>query len=738
MAIASPQDEGSSIFPFLAVLVCAMGALIFLLIALTQKIRDVPDLAVQPKQSLPESVVEAVIMEPVVLPTVDLGEPLLWEPAEDIPEPEVVAEVPPPAWPPAYAAGVTDAPEYDSQPAQQKKRLRQLREQEIAKLQQMLQQSTTQLAAEQEQKRLLEQQVANVDQQHEAHQKQLQRLKESIAESKASVEQQHKAVAEVRQQLVDLQLEYQKALDDQLEVSESTEFIAIDSKTGERRQPIIIECKADEILFQPQGVTLNAQDFIGFNATANPLVIGARYLLQEAAQSSAKTPYILVLVREGGIDSFRLVQTLLSANRFPMGYELVGDEVALHFPRVQSQSADRLALLLEEIRRQQRIVYGNLPGPASGNGTGEKADFSFSTLVSPGSLIEPIEIRSSEKPESALTDLPIPGLNVASRQGQSQQGQLHPGQLQQRPSQQGQRDLAQGQLARGQVAQGESSSMEEQASARKRDPFAQPLPDLQRNSMFDSMESSQTQSNDPRANAFRGIVRKPRLRGMRVGDPVARPQQPIQPKIPEFESRRHPASLSDQELAQLFQTRPSSPSASQPPAETIEKSMPAMAEPQRLEKNNEAQEMTAPSIAAMIPQSLNQRVQASFQPEAGKLVIEQAIDVTLTPRGLSLGGESLPFLSPLPTTQQVQAFLVQQLVEEVESFPKAPDGFQWQPTVEFSIDPTMDDVGAALMQMCRELDIPFTESGPPSGYARPDLLLPVVPASTPSQQEDRR
>ena len=75
------------------------------------------------------------------------------------------------------------------------------------------------------------------------------------------------------------------------------------------RRPLYIECTAEKIILQPEGIELTEQDFAGPLGPGNPLAAGLRavreYLLDYGDNAAdAGEPYPLLLVRPDGVEAY--------------------------------------------------------------------------------------------------------------------------------------------------------------------------------------------------------------------------------------------------------------------------------------------------------------------------------------------------------------------------------------------------------------------------------------------------
>ena len=330
-----------SLFPFLAVLVCAMGALIFLLLVVTRQIRaEARAVAIQeadaetsgaapaapkplPPSPPPDSAVDPA---PLVLDDVDAVE-VDWRGMLD----SLTAR---------HRDGTRDLDSARSEVELAETRLR-VAEGELARLRQDDSDSRARRA--------------ELD-------TKLTRLRVRANELNTQAKQQQQAIRERRAQI---------------EAAESQfAFLPFDSATGTRRRPIFIECHPNRIEFSSEKIDLTAANLAGFTRRANPLLAGVRALVEywserDAAGAAAedtdpqsRRPYVLMVVRPGGIHAYYLARKLLSRLEAPIGYELVPETMPLAWP-----ARDRVAAAVCRAAIDQAVARRPRSGPSlAGNG----------------------------------------------------------------------------------------------------------------------------------------------------------------------------------------------------------------------------------------------------------------------------------------------------------------------------------------------------------------------------------
>lgn len=327
-----------SLFPFLAVLVCAMGALILLLLVTTRRIRQ-------------QTIARHQIVKPESEPSAD-ETPAAPVPAETPPPPpEIVTAPPGPEEQPILPPMARD-PEpqvlkpFDPTPGLLAKLADLEREQRLhsSRVQQLRQQLTelealadkqSQLADEQEEK-----QVAIATEKE--------RLNHLYLRVRQQRQETQERADELREQIQ--QARMQAATED----SRFT-FVPYDGHSGTTRRPIVIECTADRFTFVSEEVSLQAGDLDGFTPRYNPLLYATQALIrywERRDRSSTQEfgePYVMLVVRPGGTTAYYVARGLLAGLGEQFGYELVTDDQQFAWPKGTAESTAICRTLIEKM-----------------------------------------------------------------------------------------------------------------------------------------------------------------------------------------------------------------------------------------------------------------------------------------------------------------------------------------------------------------------------------------------------
>ena len=132
---------------------------------------------------------------------------------------------------------------------------------------------------------------------------------------------------------------------------------------GTKRRPIYVECRADGLILQPEGIAFGPDDFEGPLDAGNPLHVGLRavreYLIrqQTLAQTENSEPYPLMLVRPSGINYFYAGRAAMKSWGTEFGYELIGEDWELEYDEPDPMLTAVIRQAVEPARlRQQRII----------------------------------------------------------------------------------------------------------------------------------------------------------------------------------------------------------------------------------------------------------------------------------------------------------------------------------------------------------------------------------------------
>ncbi len=339
MSRPRPANSSSvSLFPFLAVLVCAMGALIFLLIVTTRRIR-----------------IQAVARAAAVRAEQDAAHATVTPKADDEsesqpPEPTIAVEPEPDSEPVVVGSPPPDPDE------EVKSRITALAQQRDArsKLYKSQQQS---LAREREKKNRLASQIDNST-------TELKRLGAKRQDSERAASAVFAVTASLKNKIEESARRIRQVRAENAEADSKYAFVPFDGKSGTNLRPILIECTNTSIRFVPEDIKLTPADLDGFTQSYNPVLAGSRALVQhwyewnlnQQQPNDQAEPYVLLLVRPNGSLSFYIARKLLAKLGRPYGYELIEEDFPLALPKSDPDAVKVCQAAIDRALSQRNLL----------------------------------------------------------------------------------------------------------------------------------------------------------------------------------------------------------------------------------------------------------------------------------------------------------------------------------------------------------------------------------------------
>jgi hypothetical protein len=183
----------------------------------------------------------------------------------------------------------------------------------------------------------------------------------------------HKLIADSQKQIAALQDAGTKA-------PRSYAVVPYEGPNGTYRRPIYIECVKGGLVLQPEGVRLTSDDLRPPIGPGNPLASVLRAtrdhlvrLNPKVGESRDLSPYPLLLVRPDGLMVYDRARQAIEAGDFDMGFELCESDWKLKFPQADPQIAAVESQALDQARARQQLLaaaapraYGNSSMESSG------------------------------------------------------------------------------------------------------------------------------------------------------------------------------------------------------------------------------------------------------------------------------------------------------------------------------------------------------------------------------------
>ncbi|MAC55714.1 MAG: hypothetical protein CME31_24495 [Gimesia sp.] len=366
MSRQGKEARSVSLFPFLAVLICAMGALIFLLVVTTRRIRHQAIMQVQ--KVVVEEVVEDDYFPPVIF-SAEVEEPAPAAPiVVQVEEPEVTPE---PA-PQVINLSREHEEKLKALQVQRSRKLEDLKAQnlKLVQLKNELNESEDQLKQSEQQILSLNQKDKELNQKMNALQKQKARIAEMLQEELENLEEKKQSQKTARSKY---------------------SIIPYDGQTGTAKRPILIECTDQGLTFLPEGITLTPEDLREFTPGYNPLLAGTQALFQywrAKDQGTGKEPYVLILVRPSGSVGYYVARKLLNNLELDSGYELIDADWEFALPDKDSRAERICQEAIDRVLSERKHLVSQLS--QNQQGTSERR-LQFDARTGMVRVIEPEE-----------------------------------------------------------------------------------------------------------------------------------------------------------------------------------------------------------------------------------------------------------------------------------------------------------------------------------------------------------
>lgn len=302
-AAARRQQVGVALFPFLAVLICTMGALIVLLVLLVQQSRV--DAKTISQSRAATSAADATAKEQL--------EDLQWR--------------------------------------------SQLLQQSRTEKTQELAESRDKLAHLEEHIQRLEKEASQLLQRAKSIDEGQQLREGDLAAARAELT---RLQAEIERKKAELESAKKQNKDGEQWFA----LIPYEGPHGTRRRPIYLECTELGVTIQPEGILLGEADFNGPRGPGNPLDAAVRTIrdhMQRTGGAKAGEAYPLLVVRPGGIRAYGAARGALQSWDDEFGYELVGDDKHLDFGPPDAALSSTLKGSIVAARQRQAALSAMMP-----------------------------------------------------------------------------------------------------------------------------------------------------------------------------------------------------------------------------------------------------------------------------------------------------------------------------------------------------------------------------------------
>jgi hypothetical protein len=167
---------------------------------------------------------------------------------------------------------------------------------------------------------------------------------------------------QLRQQIEAARKQVEQARKEAADRPRSFAVVPYEGPNSTRRRPIYLECLADAVVIQPEGIRLTTEDFEGPMGPGNPLASALRaarerLLAESQFDPRAGEPYPLLLVRPEGIAAYYAAREAMRSWGCDFGYELIGNDWKLAYPPPNPQLIEVVRQAIASARiNQQRLI----------------------------------------------------------------------------------------------------------------------------------------------------------------------------------------------------------------------------------------------------------------------------------------------------------------------------------------------------------------------------------------------
>jgi len=143
-------------------------------------------------------------------------------------------------------------------------------------------------------------------------------------------------------------------------------IIPYDGPNGTSRRPVYLECRAEGVVIQPEGIVIGVEELRPPYGPGNPVdaalrVLRAAYQKRDATFGLTIPPYPLLVVRPDGIHSYAMARAAMSSWDDQFGYELIDADMDLVFPPGIPTLKEELISTLDTARKRQDAILASLP-----------------------------------------------------------------------------------------------------------------------------------------------------------------------------------------------------------------------------------------------------------------------------------------------------------------------------------------------------------------------------------------
>lgn len=250
-------------------------------------------------------------------------------------------------------------------------------------------------------------------------------------------------IEELQDRIEEQKLRLAEAIANRKDQTPAFSIIPYEGANRTTRRPVYLECTAQGVVIQPEGVLVSIEELGPPHGPGSPLdaalrVLRNAYQSRDAIYGITIPPYPLLLVRPDGIASYALARSAMSGWDDQFGYELIDAQMELAFPDGVPELKTDLVRALDVAKDRQRALVAALPARYSRNPFATKTDQTWDAIdaelsrganrseaVARGSQVGKESGVEQDRRWEMIEPLPAGSLGRSDRNGPS--GEVFPG-----------------------------------------------------------------------------------------------------------------------------------------------------------------------------------------------------------------------------------------------------------------------------------------------------------------------
>lgn len=212
----------------------------------------------------------------------------------------------------------------------------------------------------------IEDHIARMNQEMEQLRKKAEAIEASADLDENEQQNTEQRMAEVREEIEKKKRELAEEIEKQKKRKPAFAILPYKGPNGTSRRPVYLECRKEGVIIQPEGVLISFTDLRPPHGPGNPLdaalrVLRTAYQEKDATFGVTTPPYPLLIVRPDGIHTYALARAAMSGWDDQFGYELIDEDMELTFPPGAPQLTQDLKTALDVAKRRQEALLASLP-----------------------------------------------------------------------------------------------------------------------------------------------------------------------------------------------------------------------------------------------------------------------------------------------------------------------------------------------------------------------------------------